>query len=317
MPNNINTQIQIDLGYYYTCNSSKQSIRSKVELTTETPNTINSNSILQYQHDDTRAIVGESASQHPIELNKTKNIAYQILTYSLITKSLTPKTPTNINLVINYPLNIYNSKSKSEFESFIKTPDFINIFINSIQFTFHIQKCLTFPQTIPVAYIHPQHFQNSIHSIIDIGGLTCQGIILDNFNPIPNTKFSESLGSIILYNQIRKNLNSVFNLNIQDYEIPHIINSGLPSHLISSKSLINSIIDSHISEIIKYLKFNNWNIETIPIMFTGGGSLLIKSHLLKRFPSAIFSSNPLYDNVLGLKVVSDSVFKMQTQMFQH
>lgn len=182
MPNNINTQIQIDLGYYYTCNSSKQSIRSKVELTTETPNTINSNSILQYQHDDTRAIVGESASQHPIELNKTKNIAYQILTYSLITKSLTPKTPTNINLVINYPLNIYNSKSKSEFESFIKTPDFINIFINSIQFTFHIQKCLTFPQTIPVAYIHPQHFQNSIHSIIDIGGLTCQGIILDNFS---------------------------------------------------------------------------------------------------------------------------------------
>ena len=315
----INTiPLQIDLGYYYSClysnsnsspNPTKHRIRSKVEITPESPPNLNPDSTLKYQHDDIKAIVGESASQHPLELNKTLSEAYRILTYSLISKSISPNQPTNINLIINYPLNIYNSNTKSEFEKFISTPDFINIFVNSIQFTFHISKCITFPQTIPVAYIHPQHFQNKLHAIIDIGGLTCQGIILDNFNPVPNTKFTENLGSIILYNQIRKSLNSKFSINVQDYEMPNIINSGLSKFNLESKSIINSIINSHISEITKHLKLNNWNINNLPIMFTGGGALLIKPYLLQHFPSAIFSNNPLWDNVLGLKVVSNSVFQ--------
>ena len=301
----INTQI--DLGYYYACLSTKQHIRSKVEITSEYLPSLNPDTI-QYQHNNLKAIIGESASQHSLELDKTRNEAYRILAYTLISKIIQPNTPNHINLVINYPLNIYNTKTKTEFEKFISTTDFINILVNNQRFIFHINKCITFPQTVPVAYVNPHFFQNSVKALIDIGGLTCQGIILDNFNPVPNTKFTENLGSIILYNQIRKSLNSRFSTNFQEYEIPNIINNGLSKF----KPIISDIINFHILEIINHLKLNNWNIENLEIMFTGGGALLLKDYLLQHFPNSTFSNNPLWDNVLGLKVVSNNVFRQQT-----
>ena len=146
----------IDNGYWYSnliipkTLSKKIRIRSKVQFSEEPFLTNNTDF---FQHDEIKAIVGEGAKQHSIELDKTRDEAYRILTYTLIAKTLHNQDFSKINLVINYPLNIFNKETKNNFEEFLKTPDFINIFLNKEQKTFHIQNCLVFPQTIPSLFL--------------------------------------------------------------------------------------------------------------------------------------------------------------------
>lgn len=132
-------------------NTQRTTIRSKVEIISN-PIPTTSNSYI-YKDESYQAIIGEAAKQHSIELDKTNDVSYKILTCSLISKSLQSSIPTTINLVINYPLNIYNSTTKQQFEDFLKTPDLIHTYLNNNHKLFHIKNCLVFPQTLNTSKI--------------------------------------------------------------------------------------------------------------------------------------------------------------------
>ncbi len=317
-----NINCEIDLGYWYSNLSSKKvlgdrrlSLRSKVEMTKE--GFISGQGTHRYKHEMVEAVVGEGASQHNLKLDKTRDEGYRVLAYTLLCKIIDKdkedmerqKEFPVINLVTNYPLNVYNSETKEAFEDFLKTEDFIHVFLDKKQKMFWLKNCTVFPQTVPVSYVNPKSFNNQIKGIIDIGGMTCQGVILDSFNIVPDSKFTENLGCLNLYNKVRKELNSYFTVNIQDYEMPAIIKNGLRENTQKSLEIIDEVIRSHIKEIQNAIKVNNWNEHNIPIMFTGGGSLLLKAYLEEMFPYVEFSQDPLWDNVKGLRKVGEVFYE--------
>ncbi|WP_148206872.1 ParM/StbA family protein [Natranaerobius thermophilus] len=323
MSNNI-LNCEIDLGYWFSNLRTRKilgekniRLRSKVEFTTDA--LISGAGTYHFRHDDLKGVVGEGASQHSLELDKTRDKAYKVLAYSLIALAIEKnkdqmerdKEFPIINLVTNYPLNIYNGQTKEQFEEFLKTSDFIHVFVNREHKLFWLKNCTVFPQTVPVSYANPSAFKNQIKGIVDIGGMTTQGVILDSFNIIPSSRFTENLGCLNLYNKVRKALNSYFTVNIQDYEMPTIIKNGLRVNTKKSLEIIDEIIRDHIKEIQNAMTVNNWNEENIPIMFTGGGSLLLREYLEEMFPHVEFSQDPLWDNAKGLRKVGEIFYGRQ------
>ena len=294
---------EIDNGYWQT-KSMRYKFRSKIEETKESLNNFNTYRV-KFEGKD--YLVGDGAEDYNIELDKTNNPLHKITTYTMLALLAEKETET-FDIVVSYPLNLYNEENTVSFSEFLKSRNHVPIKINGTQKYIQIRNCVVFPQTLPVAYLNHAYYKDRIVAIIDVGGNTAQGCIVEKLNLVESSKFSESLGCIILYNIIRKELNGEFSINIRDYEMPYIIKNGLKNNKDKSLKIINEVLHSHCLKIKKELRKNNWNIENLDFIFTGGGSLLLENHLVKMLGGKL-SSDPIMDNVKGLKIVSEMVYR--------
>lgn len=249
--------------------------------------------------DNTDYIIGNSAETIDINLDKSHSTLHLLTTLT----GLGLLNSGTYNLITNIPLNYFNKTNKQSLENHLTVSK--TFILNNITTSITIQKCIVFPQTLSVLYVNKTP---SLIGIIDLGGLTCQSCICENLNIIQSTISSNNLGTLILFNNIKKQLNSIYNLDLHDYEIENIFHNGLPSKPEESLKLIDSICTQHIEQIIKNIKLTGWNIESTPILLTGGGSLLLEKHLSKVLPLYKMSSDPIHDNVRGLWEVSKYVF---------
>jgi plasmid segregation protein ParM len=87
--------------------------------------------------------------------------------------------------------------------------------------------------------------------VLDIGGLTTNGLVAEGLNLKSSSMFTINLGTIILFNKLKRVLNSKYTTNIQEYEIPNIIKNGLningSQH--DSKKIIEDILLEHCKQI--------------------------------------------------------------------
>src|SRR5690606_18709425 len=98
---------------------------------------------------------------------------------------------------------------------------------NNELFNIEISKVTVFPQTASIAYTKPQQFKNNTIGIVDWGGGTISGCVLQNLKLIHESKFTLNSGWFYLQEELIQELNKHFNMNIQPYEILSIVQSGL------------------------------------------------------------------------------------------
>lgn len=290
--------IAIDNGYYSTIAFKPPKIisfRSKIQQSSIPLKYNNTHSLTI---NNTTYLIGDHAEQIDISLDKSNSKLHYFTTLT----ALGLFGSGNYNLVANLPLNHFTKINKEAFENHLTTS--ANFLLNNSPCNITINKVIVFPQTFPCLYTNKTP---NLVGIIDCGGLTCQGVISDKLNIIQSTIFSTNLGTLILADKIKKSLNSNYNLNLQDYEIESIIKNGLPNKP-QSLSLIDSICTQHVEQIIKTIKLTGWNIESTPILLTGGGCLTLEKYLSKILPIYQMSQDPINDNVRGLYEVSKYVF---------
>lgn len=299
--NTITKLVAIDNGYWSTkvfTNDNQFFFRSKYE---KTDDTFNKNNTYSLFYEEESYIVGDGATQDNIDYDKTQNELAKICTYTALSK-ISNCVGTNFNLMVGYPLKLY-STNKEIFADYLKTDGFIDCEINSEKKVFNVSNVIVLPQGAGALYSDVNRFKNKIIAILDIGGLTVNGCIFDNLNLIRNTIFTEDLGIFILYNEIKKALDSQFGINIQEYEIPDIVRYGLKMNngKYKNESLItvNEVMQKHVEDIKKICKKNKWNIGNLEILLIGGGSLVLKNQLLNQIPYSSLTENPLNDNVKG------------------
>ncbi|WP_027309297.1 ParM/StbA family protein [Caloramator sp. ALD01] len=296
----------IDNGYWATKVFTKDkqfSFRSKIEKANDN---LSLNNTMRFFFNDIDYLVGEGATMSNIEYDKTSNELHKICTYAALA-NLSNFNLNEFYLVVGYPLNIYINGAES-FAEYIKTNNFIATELNGETKLFKIVDVTVFPQCAGAAYVYPEKFKNNVVGIIDIGGLTVNGCIFDNYNLIRESMFTENLGSIVLFNKIKKALDVEFGMNIQEYEIPQIIQFGLRAYQEKSLQIINEITNNHVEEIKKVARMNKWNIENLEIMFIGGTSLILKEYLKRTFPFGEISLDPINDNVKGFYRVGEMVY---------
>lgn len=301
-PNNTITKlVAIDNGYWGTKVFSKDnqfSFRSKYEKTTDTFNRNNTYSLF---FEGESYIVGDGATQDNIEYDKTQNELAKICTYAALSK-MSNYVGMNFNLMVGYPLKLY-SANKEIYSDYLKTDGFIDCDLDGEKKVFNIPNVIVLPQGAGALYSDVNRFKNKLVAILDIGGLTINGCIFDNLNLIRNTTFTEDMGIFILFNEIKKALDAQFGINIQEYEIPDIIKSGLKINggKYKNESLItvSEVMEKHVDDIKKVCKKNKWNIGNLEILLIGGGSIVLEKQLLNQIPYSSLTQDPLNDNVKG------------------
>lgn len=269
--------------------------KSRIE---ESNDSINQNNTFRIQHNDKTYIVGDGAANNYIEYDKTANEYNQIFTMAGLGKIMEDDYE-DYKIVAGYPLNLY-SANKGIFAKYLKTNNTV-FTIDGLYKRIKIDDCLVFPQGAGSLFVNPNYYRNKLIGIIDIGGLTINLSIFNNLNLQTSSVTSINQGCIILFNKLRKTLNSTFSLNIQEYQIPNILKEGLSINGEKQKceDIIDDVMMEHCNLIKAECRRYNWDVETLDILLTGGGALVLDGYLQKIFPQAHIADNPVYSNVLG------------------
>lgn len=243
--------------------------------------------------------IGEEAIQADYDTSKA-SLHHKLAIYTAISLVL-KGVYKNVYLAVGCPASIYkNTKRRNEYREYLLENRAITISVNGVVNQFFIKDIIIMPETLGVPYLLPS--VNQLIGVIDIGGLNTNGCIYDGLNPIKDTMFTINLGSYILFNKIKNELSTQLDQNIQDYEIPYLIQS-CPST--KGTAIIKSILNEHIARIKDEMKKNNWNVSGLKLRFIGGGSLDLKDEIFRAFPSATVTDTAIYDNAKAFLKVGE------------
>lgn len=203
-----------------------------------------------------------------------------------------------INLVIGTPaLKFKNPVAKQSYRDRVYNGGSAEITVNGREFNLLINDVLVLPESSGIIYQtkNYQEYSQELIGIIDIGGLNAQGIVYDRTNIINETIFTENLGGNILEVSVKNALNE-HDYNFQIYQMHHILRK-LERENEKVQEIVNSIKEKHLKKIFEMMKANNWNINHMEIVFTGGGSLLLRDLIEDKGFSV--SETSVWDNVCG------------------
>lgn len=257
---------------------------------------------------DKNYLLGDGAKLDDFDTTK-KKLQHKLSVYAAST--LLNPINESISLVVLSPLSVFMDKDKrEEFRQYIldnHTPTFI---LEDKKRTLKINDVNIFGETVAAAFTNNHLFKNKPCGIIDTGGLNVNGIVLNNMSPITGTEFTINQGGHLISEKIRKELNKQLEINIQEYQMDHILKINYhPKNKEKSSNIIKSILSDHFTEIINTMKANNWDIEGLDIVVTGGGSLLLGMENIKEYlPNSILSKNPVWDNCEGAALVGQMLY---------
>jgi plasmid segregation protein ParM len=260
-----NVMASVDNGYdstkvYAVINGKeyKFKFKSKFEKANDD---LNKNNTMGLWYCDEHYLVGEGASMDNLEYDKTGNELHKICTYAALSR-LSNYIGMDFNLVVGYPLNIY-SANKEVFAQYLKTDGFVDVKVryeseSYEEKLFKVSECTVLPQGAGALYCEPDKWKDRLVAIIDIGGNTINGCIADNLNIVRESIFTEKLGILILQNEIKKRLDSVYGVDIQEYELPGILRDRIYRKYgviqEKSKEIIEEILQNHVENIKKVIK---------------------------------------------------------------
>lgn len=273
---------------------------SKVQSTNE--DNIEGN-FLEYEGEKYRIGVG----QEDINICKTQDQVHKICTLAALAQTMQGLETQEFKLVVGLPLMHYRNKGIREtFKEYISRPTIQTVRYNSFKKNIIIKDTLVFAQGGAALYAdlnRQTDYKNSLVAILDWGGLTINGFIAEQMQPIPETMFTVNLGTLILNNKIRTAINEKLGFNVQDYEIPYLLKHAP----IGVGKIINDVQEQHFSELKKEMLKKNWSLETLKIIGVGGGFLVAGEHTHKHLPAVEVSHDPVYANVKGLYNVGQVV----------
>lgn len=174
------------------------------------------------KYDDILYLVGEGGNDYSLDTDK-QSLQHKLCTYIAV-NYFAKEEPCEI--VIGCPFNLFkNSSKREEYKAYMKENGMIKLTLNEIATELYINEVIPFPECGGVAYAEPEEdFVDTVRGVIDIGGLNVNGCLFENLTPIEDSDFTENLGSIILKEKIKSELNKEFpEINLQDYDIPKIL----------------------------------------------------------------------------------------------
>lgn len=156
--------------------------------------------------------------------------------------------------------------------------------------TIHIEDVVVVGEGISSYYMLPQAYREKDLIIIDLGGRTANVVEYKNKRVID--KDTLNVGMIDFYGDIKVKFNNEEGQNVETYQVEHLINTGVIQQYTSVEdSFVNTLMNK-----VK-VKFNTGLGKLI--IFTGGGSITLRSALERYDNNFKFIDNPLYSNVKG------------------
>ena len=202
-----------------------------------------------------------------------------------------------INLYVGLPIQTYyNAEHRKEYVAYYKEKELITLNVNNVEKTFYINKVVAMPESVGYVFNSPV---DSLVGVVDIGYTTIDGAVFKDCSPILESVFSLVDGANPYKTKVRDELNKQLLLNIQSYQLDEILTKGMfGSKSKQAQEIIHKCQKEYLKKIVNEMLKHAWEIQTLPIVFTGGGSLLLKD-IIEEYETFSISNNPLCDNVDG------------------
>lgn len=155
---------------------------------------------------------------------------------------------------------------------------------DGFDFSFKVSKIRAFPQdfiamySCPDAFI-PKHYKSSKYTIIGIGGGTTDIVPIINNTPDVNNCRSLIMGSRIMYDKIISSVQRNTGEALLESDIERVLMGEMTILPAQIKEIIKSSADDFAKNIIDTVSQSGVNFISTPIVFFGGGCLLIKETL--------------------------------------
>ena len=255
-------------------------------------------------------LVGDMVSEQrtSYEIDKTSIdhlLSTRLMTCLYLEKLGVRETGIPINLAVNLPLNMYkNSVLKNEHERFIVN-DYrpISMNVNGKSYIFRYDKCIILPEGTGSIYSNINDYRDKRVSVFDIGSLNVNFATFQSLVPILDSLNVSTQGSNILRSKVSDALTTKYNVSISDSDCEQILKDGYlfinGKKIDDSGEIIDSIVKSHIEEIINLAKSHGVAFNNTTLLFCGGGSILMKNEILSQLPSAIIDSAGSFANALS------------------
>jgi plasmid segregation protein ParM len=206
-----------------------------------------------------------------------------------------------INLAVNTPLTIFkNKKLKEEFGAFIKQEsETIRFVLNNERFYFKIKNLFLVQEGIGSLFVN-KDFRDKTVTQIDVGTLNVTVSSYKRLIPQLDSNFSNNMGISSLFSTLRERLSMAYGITIHYNDIEQIIKDKIlvveGERIADSSVIIEEVIQNHANQLLASIK-SQVSLNNTEIVLIGGGSYLLKDHLLKLLPYAIFEPKPQFTSL--------------------
>lgn len=222
--------------------------------------------------------------------DKTRDDRYFILSLFAIAMELEKaesKAPiVHIDLAIGLPPEHYGVL-KDKFKSYFARDGVIRFVYNQKKYAITFNEVMVFPQAYAAVVPQSHLVVNTPRMfVVDIGGYTTDVLLLRNGKP--DLQFCRSLedGIITMNNEIIRKVNALYDLSIDDEHINAVL-AGEPTILPDEvEATIKGEMKQHTQNVLDKLRELQVDLRSIPAVFIGGGSLLLRS-FIEKSPSVV------------------------------
>lgn len=215
--------------------------------------------------------------------DKTQDERYFILSLFAIAKELERcgiyHPVENIQLAVGLPPEHYGVL-KEKFSGYFQRNNIVKFVYKDKPYSIIIDRVMVFPQAYAAVVPQSSLIVNTFRVfVIDIGGYTTDVLLLKNGKP--DLQFCRSLetGIITMNNEIIRKVGAVHDMRIEDEHISAVLQGRetiLPEEV---KNTICGATKIHAQDILNQLRELQVDLRSNPVIFIGGGSILLKPFL--------------------------------------
>ena len=251
-----------------------------------------------------------SSKRLPYLADKTKDDRCIILTLMSISKEILLRTEkegmshdeiqaailliSSISLGAGLPFSDFKKKYVENLINYYKKymAEGIEYEYMGYQFKFKMEHCSIYPQGGAAAFARCTKVTDTYKNyyIIDIGGYTVDVAHMEDNAPADDA-FSLGMGIITMYDFIIQSIYTNYDLQIDAKIIEEILNDEstiIPDEVCNA---IKKLVDAHAFSIINSIKQKGIMIASLPCIYIGGGSALLKKSLLA---SPVVNKNSMF-----------------------
>jgi len=206
----------------------------------------------------------------------------------------------NNQIVVGLPLSQYKA-DKETFKNLLLKDRMQRISVNGNDRKIIIEDLEIYPEGIGA--LVGQEFDGII---VDIGGRTTDIALLENGKV--KKPYSLPTGTLNLYSEFIKTINSKYSLDLKSEDANRIIKNGLKIY--GEQKDINfglDIFKAYVEGIVSELQVS-YSIKTLDIMLIGGGATLLYKAFKNRIPNVQLINDAIFANANGFKKVGENLW---------
>ena len=211
--------------------------------------------------------------------NKVENDDFYILTLAAIAIELKRRGRRNATIYLGagLPINMFGAQ-KPDFLKYLSRNKDIKFKFENIEYNVKLEHVSVFPQCYAAVFDNINNLKNEV-LIVDIGSWTLDMMLIKNHKPDTAACYTVDEGLITCMRTINDKCIQVMGKRVTEANIEEIMvygNSDIPKEY---QNIIKDGIKEYTRKILRILKEYGFDLDTMPVVFCGGGACVIKRYM--------------------------------------